>query len=234
MTGHRHSLGNLNPGTLIADVTDTSFSGGYCGILASGGTSNQYNEFSVLDLSEFRTVSNDTFTLTTGAYGEVSTLKFLNEPYDTNFVVNEVEHRYDVGKNQFLGEMKFSYQIDGGPEKTGTTGDSEDIRQIQVDSANDRIMIDYVTDSLHSDGIKGASDFSLEEAFTLYDDFIEFSITISNKTSKTIRFNDIALPVSWNNHWQFESPYETYLAATNNYISYNGSYLMLERAKGWK
>ena len=45
-------------------------------------------------------------------------------------------------------------------------------------------------------------------------------------------FEDVGLPVSWNNHWQFQSPYESYVGAAANFISYNSSYVLLERAMG--
>ena len=78
----------------------------------------------------------------------------------------------------------------------------------------------------------GIKDFQVTEEYALVDDYIQFDITIKNDNDEEMTFEDVGLPVSWNNHWQFQSPYESYVGAAANFISYNSSYVLLERAMG--
>ncbi len=220
---------NENPGVTVADVKDSTFRSGVCGIIA-GGTGVSFNNSSVVDISKDIVIENDLFHVVTGVYGEIKSLKLKNEPYDTNFVTNESEHRYELGADQFLGEMKFNCTVNGETFDV-TTGSSADVRTVRklTDSS---IAVDYSGDSAGSHGIRGKSAFSISEKYTLEDDHLRFDITLKNTSGTDVIFNDICLPISWNNHWQFESPYERYLAATDNFISYDASYLVLERAMG--
>ena len=215
------------PGTVLAEITDQSFESGNCGYYDIDGQA-LYTIFAVSNTAQDRTIENDIYRLTVGAYGQIKSLKLKNEPYDTDFVVNEETHRMEVGPGKFLGEMKFTYTLDG-EEKTAATGDSEDNRVITLDSANNRITVEYMEESRLNNGIK---DFQVTEEYALVDDYIQFDITIKNDNDEEMTFEDVGLPVSWNNHWQFQSPYESYVGAAANFISYNSSYVLLERAMG--
>ena len=215
------------PGTVLAEITDQTFESGNCGYYDIDGRA-LYTIFAVSNTAQDRTIENDIYKLTVGAYGQIKSLKLKNEPYDTDFVVNEETHRMEVGPGKFLGEMKFTYTLDG-EEKTAATGDSEDNRVITLDSANNRITVEYMEESRLNNGIK---DFQVTEEYALVDDYIQFDITIKNDNDEEMTFEDVGLPVSWNNHWQFQSPYESYVGAAANFISYNSSYVLLERAMG--
>ena len=215
------------PGTVLAEITDQTFESGNCGYYDIDGQA-LYTIFAVSNTAQDRTIENDIYKLTVGAYGQIKSLKLKNEPYDTDFVVNEETHRMEVGPGKFLGEMKFTYTLDG-EEKTAATGDSEDNRVITLDSANNRITVEYMEESRLNNGIK---DFQVTEEYALVDDYIQFDITIKNDNDEEMTFEDVGLPVSWNNHWQFQSPYESYVGAAANFISYNSSYVLLERAMG--
>lgn len=221
---------NMHPGTVVGDITDDTFASGKCGYWASGDGADQYCVFAVSDTAQDRTIENDIFTLTTGSYGQIKSLKLKNEPYDTDFVGNEETHRLEVGPNKWFGEMKFTYTVGGDVEKmTATTGDSEDNRKITVDQAAKKITVEYTAQSQLENGIK---DFQVIETYSLIDDYVQFDIEIKNNSGEALTFQDVGLPITWNNHWQFKSPYESYLAAAGNYISYNGSYVLLERGMG--
>ena len=215
------------PGTVLAEITDQTFESGNCGYYDIDGQA-PYTIFAVSNTAQDRTIENDIYKLTVGAYGQIKSLKLKNEPYDTDFVVNEETHRMEVGPGKFLGEMKFTYTLDG-EEKTAATGDSEDNRVITLDSANNRITVEYTEESRLNNGIK---DFQVTEEYALVDDYIQFDITIKNDNDEEMTFEDVGLSVSWNNHWQFQSPYESYVGAAANFISYNSSYVLLERAMG--
>lgn len=220
---------NENPGEVVADLHDGTHKCGAVGFISNAQTG--FNNTSVVDISRDISIENEIFSVTTGAYGEIKSLKLKNEPYDTNFVTNESEHRYEIGADQFFGEMRFNYSVDGGDAREAVTGASADARVIKKLSDGE-IAVYYESDSAADTGVRGKSDFALRERYVLEDDHLRFDIDIENVSGKSITFNDIGLPISWNNHWQFESPYERYLAATDNYISYDASYLVLERAKG--
>lgn len=218
-----------NPGVPVADLCDATHSHGVCGFVSH--TASGFNNVSVVDISHDIAIENEIFSVVTGTYGEIKSLKLKNEPYDTNFVTNESEHRYEIGADQFFGEMRFNYAVGDDSAREVTTGASADIRHIEKLS-NSEISVCYCADSAEKSGLCGKSDFALKERYSLEGDHLRFDIDIENVSGKAITFYDICLPISWNNHWQFESPYEKYLAATDNYISYNASYLVLERAKG--
>ncbi len=223
----------IHTGTEVANINDATFSSGTCGFLATGTTSNLYNNVAITDSSLDKSMSNSIFSVKTGAYGEIKELKFLDEPYDTNFVSNENTHRTKVGPNQFLGEMKFKYAVGTEPIQIATTGNSDDTRSIALDSANKKITVSYLTDSVRADGIKN---FQLTTTYSLADDYLQMDIKLKNTSSQTIRFHDIGLPITWNNNWQYEwdnnTFFKRYLAGTSNYISNHSSYIMLERAAG--
>jgi len=218
---------NENPGISAADLTDGTFSGGVCGIIADT-PGVQFNNTSIVDLTGHLTIENDTFAVVTGSYGEIRSLKLKNEPFEVNYVTNESEHRYELGCNQFLGEMMFRYSVSGGEEITASTGNSNDTRLTEKLSGTS-VRITYPGSSVNPDGIR---DFSLTETYSLDDDHVRLEILLKNTGNSSICFRDICLPVSWNNHWQFEEPYERYLAAADNFISYEASWVLLERAGG--
>lgn len=219
---------NENPGNVVADIHDATHASGVCGFIASSPSG--FNNTSIVDISNTISIENDIFSLVTGVYGEIRSLKLQNEPYDTNFVTNESEHRYEIGAGQFLGEMKFAFESNGNSYEAATS-DSADIRKIEKISDN-AVAVSYCGNSSDPNGIKGESFFSLSEKYSLEEDHLRIDIDIKNNSADDLIFNDICLPISWNNHWQFESPYERYLAATDNFISYDASYLVLERAGG--
>ncbi len=214
---------NENPGTVVFEGTDATFGHGVCGIIAEGA-GVQFNNSSVVDISKDIHIENDIFDVTVGAYGEIKVLKLQNEPYDTNFVTNESEHRYELGADQFFGEMKFNYSVGDGEAKAVSTGQSADSRTVLRES-DSKISVSY-------SALSGERDLLLRESYTLEEDHLRFDIELTNVSGKDMILYDICLPISWNNHWQFEDPYERYLAATDNFISYNATYLALERAKG--
>ncbi|MBQ8368535.1 MAG: hypothetical protein IJY35_00990 [Clostridia bacterium] len=215
-----------NPGISAAELTDETFSSGVCGVIAeSAGV--QFNNTSIVPLTGHHTIENELYTLVSGSYGEIRSLKVKNEPFDLNYVTNESEHRYEIGENQFLGEMIFRYSVNG-EERNASTGHSEDIRRIEKVSS-DAVRVTYSGNSANDNGIR---DFTLTETYALEDDHIRLDLLLKNVTDQPIRFDDICLPVSWNNHWQFEEPYENYLAAADSFIAHEASYILLERAGG--
>jgi len=218
---------NENPGISAGDLSDDAFSSGVCGIIAGTG-GIQFNNTSVVDLSGQHILENDLFTVVTGCYGEIRDLRLKDSDYNVNFVTNESEHRYETGADQFLGEMIFRYSANGGELQEVSTGRSSDIRSIRQISPTSA-AVSYMGDSRSAGGIR---DFSLTETYSLEEDHIRLEFVLKNTANIPLRFDDICLPISWNNHWQYEEPYERYLAATDNFISHDASYLLLERAGG--
>ena len=215
-----------NPGQVLFTVTDDSLTEGKCGYWATDDT-QQYTNFAVSNTGTDITIENEYFTLTTGAYGQIKSLKMKGEAHDYDFVGNEETHRFEVGFNKWLGELLFTYQVGDGTQETASTGASEDNRVISVDG--NTITVTYTAASQLEGGI---SDFQVTETYSLVDDHVQMDITVKNTSGENLLIQDLGMPITWNNHWQFKSPYEDYLAAAANYVSYEGSYVMLEQGKG--
>lgn len=214
-----------NPGQVLFTVTDDSLTEGKCGYWASDANA-QFTNFAVSNTGAGITIENDYFTLTTGAYGQIKSLKMKGEEHDYDFVGNEETHRFEVGFNKWLGKLLFTYQV-GNQTETASTGASEDNRVISVNG--NTITVTYERDSQLAGGLKG---LKVIETYSLIDDYVQMDIEITNTSGEAMTIQDLGMPITWNNHWQFKSPYENYLAAAANYVSYDGSYVLLEQGKG--
>ena len=214
-------------GTQVFSTSDSSLTSGKVGYWSegSGSASARYCVFAVSNTAADYTLENSTFKVTTGPYGQIKEL-YLKSDNNTNFVSNEETHREDVGANHFLGEIIFTYEI-GGQRYTASTGASDDVRQIT--QQDNKVTVSYQTASQDPEGIRH---FTVVETYTLEDDHLQFDIEIRNNGSEELTILDLGLPMMWNNHWQFQSPYTEYASATGYYVSYNGSWLQIESAGG--
>lgn len=213
------------------------FSLGYCGMWTPEGSANvHFNLVGIGSLDYNYTIANNTFTLTSGSQGNIKSL-YINNGVNTNmnFVSNEDQNRVEMGINRYLGELKFRYQVGNGATTTASTGQSSDSREMSLEGTEQKININYTKPSTNAGGIK---DFTVNEAYSLKtdsitgDDYIQFDIHIKNSGSSAITFKDISLPITWNAHWQADSPYENYTTHASNYVSYNSSYISVERGGG--
>ena len=213
-----------------------AFTIGYCGMWTPGGSANVHFNLVGIGSQDYNyTIANNTFTLTSGSQGNIKSL-YVNNGVNTNmnFVSNEDQIRVEMGINRYLGELKFRYQVGTGATTTASTGRSSDSREMSLNETEKMINISYTKPSANSAGIK---DFTVNEAYSLKTDpnsgdYVQFDIHIKNTGSNPITFKDISLPITWNAHWQADSPYENYTTHASNYVSYNSSYISVERGGG--
>ena len=213
-----------------------AFSIGYCGMWTPQGSANVHFNLVGIGSQDYNyTIANNTFTLTSGSQGNIKGL-YVNNGVNTNmnFVSNEDQIRVEMGINRYLGELKFKYQVGTGAIATASTGRSGDSREMSLNEAEKKINVSYTKPSANSAGIK---DFTVNEAYSLKTDpksgdYVQFDIHIKNTGNDSITFQDISLPITWNAHWQADSPYENYTTHASNYVSYNSSYLSVERGGG--
>jgi len=153
---------------------------------------------------------------------------------------NERDQPVTGGLHRSLGDIRFNYRVGDDGWQTASTGNSGDTRMMW--RQGDTVGVDY---SLTSDNVRdGIRDFAVTQEFSvgndaLSGDYVRFEFTVSNTGNEPITFRDMSLPIAWN-HQLFGSnsggapadAYTHWLAPPRNYVSYHGSYIMLERMDG--
>ena len=155
-------------------------------------------------------------------------------------VQNEREQPHLGGRHRSLGDLRFNYQVGTGAWQTASTGNSGDTRMIW--HAENLVGVDYLATSANArDGIR---DFNVEQEFSVHTcdvsgDFIRFEFTVTNTNDEELTIRDLSMPTFWNHQWFGPSSSQTsgdayahFLSNARNYVSYHGSYIMLERMDG--
>jgi hypothetical protein len=244
VTRHGYAYWTIRSGapsaTIFDNVTldaDAPFKQGRVGLWApDGNTDAQFNLIRIGNHDFNYKLENDTFAIASGSQGQLKSLKVKDGTYaDIEFMGNEDNNQLEMGLNKYLGELKFKYSVAGGADRTANTGASEDIREMAYDTDAGKISVDYSTGA--SENATGIRDFAVSESYSLgtdpeVGDYVQLDINLKNTNAQSIEFKDIALPITWNNHWQADSAYENYATHASNYVSYHGSYISVERASG--
>lgn len=243
-------------GTAIFDNVsldaDKTFAKGKAGLWAVNGGDVAFSHIAIGSLDNNYQIKGDIWTLTTGAYGNIKQLTadtlmrgdsattaaaaLRDDPNGAKLLImgNEDVNRDEMGFNKFLGELKFAYKKGASDSLiTARTGESEDIRRAVFDEEAQRVDFVYASASQNALGIK---DFSVVNSYSIQKEngveFVQYDIVVKNTSDENIEFYDIGMPVTWNNHWQGDSAYKYNLGGANNFISYHGSYIALERTEG--
>ncbi|MCL2425714.1 MAG: DUF5695 domain-containing protein [Oscillospiraceae bacterium] len=153
---------------------------------------------------------------------------------------NEREQPATGGLHRSLGDIRFNYRVGTGAWQTASTGNSGDSRMIWHEE--NTVGVDY---SFTSNNVRdGIRDFVVTSEFSvgndeLSGDYVRFEFTVSNTGDEDITFRDMSLPIAWNHHLfgsnSGGAPADAYTHWTSpprNYVSFHGSYIMIERMDG--
>ncbi|HYH01632.1 MAG TPA: DUF5695 domain-containing protein, partial [Bacillota bacterium] len=153
------------------------------------------------------TLSNDYFKVEVGDYGEIASLQLTGDNFPTNYVMNATnapKQGQSTTEHYWLGELMFTYRLGSGAWTKALTNYSNDART--KNQSGNTVTITY-QNSANSQGIRN---FKVDESYSLVNDYLLWSITVTNTSSQNIEFGDFGLPMPFNEYWsQGDYIYET-------------------------
>ncbi|WP_027629345.1 DUF5695 domain-containing protein [Ruminiclostridium cellobioparum] len=172
-------------------------------------------------------LSNNYFQVETGSYGEISSLKLTGDTFPTNYVMNTVNApKQNTAGHQWFGELMFKYRLGSGAWTTATTNKSADVRS-QSQSGN-TVTVTYQ----NSGNASGIKNFKVVETYSLVNDYLLWSINVTNTSSQTLEIGDFGLPLPFNEFWTGgDAIYET-RAVDHSFTGNNSSYVYATRPSG--
>ncbi|OKP72279.1 hypothetical protein A3842_22770 [Paenibacillus sp. P3E] len=173
-------------------------------------------------------LTSDKLLIETGQYGEISSLKIKGDAFPTEYVMNKtVTPEQDTADHQWLGELLFTYRLDGGEWTKASTNQSGDVRTIDKDGS--KVTVTYE----NSANAGGIHDFKLVETYTMEaDGSLQWDIHVANTSGKSLEFGDIGLPLPFNEQWTYgDAIYETRVV-THSFVGGSGSYITAGRPSG--
>ena len=173
------------------------------------------------------TISNNYFNIETGSYGQISSLKLTNDMFPTNYVMNTSNApKQNTNGHQWLGELMFKYKLGSGSWTTANTNKSDDARK--TSQSGNKVTVTY-QNSGNADGIRN---FKVQEDYSLENDYLLWSINVSNTSSQTLTIGDFGLPLAFNEFWSGEDAiYET-RTVDHSFTGNNSSYIYVTRPSG--
>ena len=172
------------------------------------------------------TLSNDNFNVQTGTNGEISSLKLTGDTYPTNYVLNASNaSNLNTSDHEWLGELMFKYRLGTGSWQTALTQSSTDGRtQTQSGST---VTVTY-QNSASTNGVKN---FKVVETYSLVNDYLQWSINLTNTSTQTLEIGDLGMPMPFNEIWPGGTVYEERTLYHAN-IANSNSYVYVTRPSG--
>ncbi|HEX7057655.1 MAG TPA: DUF5695 domain-containing protein, partial [Bacilli bacterium] len=174
-------------------------------------------------------MSDANFSVTTGANGEINSLRISGDTFPTNYVMNPTNApKQNTSDHQWLGELMFTYRLNNGAWTKAWTNKSGDVR-VQSQSGN-TVNITYQ----NSGNAEGIRNFRVDESYSLANGSLRWQIKVTNTSSQTLEIGDFGLPLPFNEYWtggNNEEIYETRVV-THSFIGNNSSYITVMRPSG--
>lgn len=173
-------------------------------------------------------LSNDYFTVETGKYGEISSLKIKGDEFDTNYVMNaENAKAQDTPGHEWLGELMFNTKVGNAASWHDERTQSSDSGR-KVTLLGNKVIVTYQ----NSTETKGISDMLVTETYTLDGSKLRWDISLKNTNSQSMVVGDLGLPLPFNEFWTANDEiYET-RAVDHSFVGKNGSYIYVTRPSG--
>ncbi len=173
-------------------------------------------------------MSNDYFTVETGKYGEISSLKITDDEFDTNYVMNaENASSQNTSGHEWLGELMF--QTRSANEKAWTkerTQASDSVRNVEL--KGNKVIVTYEG----AEEKNGISRLKVTETYSLVENKVNWEIKVENVTDDELEVGDIGLPLPFNEFWTAgDQIYET-RTVDHSFVGQNGSYIYITRPSG--
>lgn len=173
-------------------------------------------------------LSNDKLTIQTGQHGEISSIRIKGDAFPTEYVMNAtVAPEQNTADHQWLGELMFTYRLDGGSWTKAWTNKSADARKIT--SSGNRVTVTYE----NSSNAEGIRNFKVIETYSAEPDgSVRWNIEVQNTSNKRLEIGDLGLPLPFNEQWTYgDAIYETRVV-THSFVGNNGSYITAGRPSG--
>ncbi len=173
------------------------------------------------------TLSNGTFNVQTGQYGEISSLQLVGDNFPTNYVMNTSNAAsQNTTDHYWFGELMFTYRLGTGAWTTALTNASADGRTITQSGST--ITVTY-QNSANANGIKN---FKVVETYSLVNDYLSWQIAVTNTTSQSLELGDFGLPLPFNEYMNAgDVLYETRVVY-HSFTGNNSSFITAKRPSG--
>ncbi|MBB6690561.1 S-layer homology domain-containing protein [Cohnella xylanilytica] len=173
------------------------------------------------------TLSNSSFRIETGDHGEIASFKLTGDTFPTEYVMNPSNtKKQNTPDHQWLGELMFTYRIDGGAWTKAWSNKSADGRKIAKNGSEITVTYENASDP------EGIRNFKVVETYALVDDYVKWSVAVFNTSGKTLEIGDFGLPMPFNEYWTGgDEIYETRVL-NHSFVGLNGSYMTIGRASG--
>lgn len=181
------------------------------------------------------TMSNNYFNVQIGQYGDINSLKLVNDAFPTNYVMNATSApNQNTSDHEWTGELMFQSRLAdssgsfAGAYTPALTSQSGDVRVISQDGTG--VSVSYA----NSGNAQGIKNFSVTEKYSLVKDAFVWSITVKNTSNTKLEIGDFGLPLPFNEYWTVPSGTEIYETQVmhHSYVSSNGSYIYAQRPSG--
>lgn len=176
-----------------------------------------------------QTLSNSTFNVQFGSYGQINSLQLTGDAFPTNYVLNGSNGPAGFSTSsdhEWVGELMFKYRLSTGVWNTALTSQSGDARSVASTSSS--VTVTYQ----NSASAQGVKNFKLVEAYSLVGNALVWQITLTNTSSQTVEFGDVGLPLPFNEYWGGgDVIYET-RTVYHSFIGQNSSYVTVKRPSG--
>ncbi|WP_336758795.1 DUF5695 domain-containing protein [Paenibacillus sp. USHLN196] len=173
-------------------------------------------------------LSTDKLILQTGSHGEISSIKIKGDAFPTEYVMNAtVAPEQNTADHQWLGELMFTYRLNGGAWTKAWTNLSADGRTIT--NSGNQVTVTYANAS----NAQGIRNFKVIETYTTQTDgSILWKIEVQNTSGQKLEIGDLGLPLPFNEQWTYgDAIYETRVV-THSFVGNNSSYITASRPSG--
>ncbi|MGC5772649.1 DUF5695 domain-containing protein [Paenibacillus pabuli] len=173
-------------------------------------------------------LSTDKLILQTGSHGEISSIKIKGDAFPTEYVMNAaVAPEQNTTDHQWLGELMFTYRLNGGAWTKAWTNLSADGRTIT--RSGNQVTVTYANAS----NAQGIRNFKVIETYTTQTDgSILWNIEVQNTSGQKLEIGDFGLPLPFNEQWTYgDAIYETRVV-THSFVGNNSSYITASRPSG--
>jgi hypothetical protein len=178
--------------------------------------------------ADAQTLSNSYFKAQIGTSGELSSLQLTGDAFPTNYVMNATNAPgQNTSDHEWVGELMFTYRLDGGAWTAALTNQSADVRAVTTGSNS--VTVTYQ----NSASAKGVKNFKLVETYALVNDYLSWQITVTNTSTQTLEMGDFGLPLPFNEYWFANNDviYET-RTVYHSFTGNNASYVTVQRPSG--
>lgn len=211
-------------------VTGVPFPGSFIEANAAGMTEEQRKmiPLTVEQIANGYRMTNGYFEVETGAYGQLTSIKIVDDLFPTNYIMNMYNApNQNTAAHQWMGELMFQTRFAGNENwDESMTSKSDSVRKVEL--IDNKVVVTYENAAEE----KGINDFKLVESYYLADDQLKWDITVENTNASALEIGDFGVPLAFNEYWPGgEEIYETRVV-DHTFIGKDSSYIYATRPSG--